>query len=503
MTGFIAGICVWPVATSAAKRRHGIARQVSAGRPEWKKTESASAVGASFRNRRRRIHTHSKRRHSSRPAYRVSLPAQPHRYRPQIRGVAACRAVQIAELAIQFESRRDLPRQSPTEVQCEFVLAGGKKFFIQRNAAREACPPPVPEAVAGRSRNHRRRIQLPGSMHIARTAHDVSAPLLRKWKVDDGIESERINVTRRPRRLRQLQRRVAQRQVVPLKVGAESKILAVVACHAGSPNQTAAAYIFLRRAVGQAAAAAHVEVPVPEFLRFELAPRSHLFGRCFLGAGLVSGLLCRGLCRRRLRRRRWGRALLRRRRLGRCLLNRRLLGMDRRGSRQNRHQNQCQNDPEPRNRRELSNHSFSSRCRAWIADRSARPDLGPTSAAYSAAYQAAYQATRGASAKDLVRDAPAGIALAAGRHHITNFDANSARDAVPRTRLASALCGIDCVGRPPPTALSEVEGAVRSSASSTAPEAPATFQPHGNTDRTSRLILWNQPSRPTSDRPES
>jgi hypothetical protein len=28
-----------------------------------------------------------------------------------------------------------------------------------------------------------------------------------------------------------------------------------------------------------------------------------------------------------------------------------------------------------------------------------------------------------------VRDAPAGIALAAGRHHITNFDADSARNA--------------------------------------------------------------------------
>ena len=30
-----------------------------------------------------------------------------------------------------------------------------------------------------------------------------------------------------------------------------------------------------------------------------------------------------------------------------------------------------------------------------------------------------------------VRDAPAGIALAAGSHHITNFDADSARPAAP------------------------------------------------------------------------
>jgi len=36
-----------------------------------------------------------------------------------------------------------------------------------------------------------------------------------------------------------------------------------------------------------------------------------------------------------------------------------------------------------------------------------------------------------------VRDAPAGIALAAGRHHITNFDADSARDAAPRGSLLS------------------------------------------------------------------
>jgi hypothetical protein len=34
--------------------------------------------------------------------------------------------------------------------------------------------------------------------------------------------------------------------------------------------------------------------------------------------------------------------------------------------------------------------------------------------------------------KQLVRDAPAGIAPAAGRHHITNFDADSARDAALR-----------------------------------------------------------------------
>ncbi|HEX8811130.1 MAG TPA: hypothetical protein VF742_03970, partial [Terracidiphilus sp.] len=39
--------------------------------------------------------------------------------------------------------------------------------------------------------------------------------------------------------------------------------------------------------------------------------------------------------------------------------------------------------------------------------------------------------------KRRVRDAPAGIALAAGRHHITNFDADSARDAAP-----SSLTGL-------------------------------------------------------------
>jgi len=35
-----------------------------------------------------------------------------------------------------------------------------------------------------------------------------------------------------------------------------------------------------------------------------------------------------------------------------------------------------------------------------------------------------------------VCDAPAGNALAAGRHHITNFDADSARDAAPCGSIA-------------------------------------------------------------------
>ena len=47
------------------------------------------------------------------------------------------------------------------------------------------------------------------------------------------------------------------------------------------------------------------------------------------------------------------------------VLRRGLLGMDSCGSHQNRRQRQQQDDPDSGNRRELSNHSFSSRCRAW------------------------------------------------------------------------------------------------------------------------------------------
>ena len=58
---------------------------------------------------------------------------------------------------------------------------------------------------------------------------NVAAPDLGHGNIDDGIEVKRVDVTGRRRRLRDLQRRSAQRQVVKLEVEAESEILAVVA----------------------------------------------------------------------------------------------------------------------------------------------------------------------------------------------------------------------------------------------------------------------------------
>jgi hypothetical protein len=64
------------------------------------------------------------------------------------------------------------------------------------------------------------------------------------------------------------------------------------------------------------------------------------------------------------------------------------------------------------NRSELSNHSFSSRCRAYWRTAALEPTR-----------------QRQALVKERVRCAPAGIAIAAGSHNITNFDAQLARDA--------------------------------------------------------------------------
>src|SRR5580700_8281164 len=87
------------------------------------------------------------------------------------------------------------------------------------------------------------------------------------------------------------------------------------------------------------------------------------------------------------------------------------------GSRQSRRQNQRQNDPETGNRRELSNHSFSSRCRAWWRTAA----LGQYGGRKFVSRQRVW--------KSRSAMLPPWISLAAGRHHITNFDADSARDA--------------------------------------------------------------------------
>jgi hypothetical protein len=89
-----------------------------------------------------------------------------------------------------------------------------------------------------------------------------------------------------------------------------------------------------------------------------------------------------------------------------------LLGEKGRGSRKNHHQGRLQNGVKLGNRSELSNHSFSSRCRAYWR---------------TAALELTRQ--RQALVKERVRCAPAEIAIAAGRHHITNFDAELACDA--------------------------------------------------------------------------
>jgi len=57
--------------------------------------------------------------------------------------------------------------------------------------------------------------------------------------------------------------------------------------------------------------------------------------------------------------------------------------------------------------------------------------------------------------KGRVRDAPAGFALAAGRHHITNFDASSARSAAHAAEDKVLYVGTAAIGC---LALSEAEG---------------------------------------------
>ena len=95
-----------------------------------------------------------------------------------------------------------------------------------------------------------------------------------------GSSSQRVNLTRRSGRLRRLQRRSPQRQVVKLEVEPESEILAVVASDAGGPDAASAAHKLLCRAAGQTRATADVERPIlvvfaswacvlPRFLRRE------------------------------------------------------------------------------------------------------------------------------------------------------------------------------------------------------------------------------------------
>src|SRR5664279_3183543 len=91
---------------------------------------------------------------------------------------------------------------------------------------------------------------------------NVAAPHLGHGNIDDGIEVKRVDVTGRRRRLRTLQGRSAQRQVIKLEIEAESEVLAVVAGNASGCDPAPAADKFRGRAVGETRSAAYVEDPV-------------------------------------------------------------------------------------------------------------------------------------------------------------------------------------------------------------------------------------------------
>src|SRR5581483_2727402 len=217
----------------------------------------------------------------------------------------------------------------------------------------------------------------------------------------------------RARCLRRLQGRCSQRQIVPLHIQPEPKVPAVIPRHARTDNPASAADKLVRRPVRHARARTHVELPVLVIVRFRPALFADVFGRDFLAA---ARFLARRALRGTLARGFLGLALIIRLRLIGSLLRAKS-----RNPRQDHHQHCRRKQPRSRNPWELSNHSFSSRCRAQLRGRTlgARKRLGKSVSAWSR------------------RDA-----LAAGRLHITNFDALSARVAarVSTNRIYSATC---------------------------------------------------------------
>src|SRR3954464_8449868 len=132
-------------------------------------------------------------------------------------------------------------------------------------------------------------------MHEGRPEYEVSSPIRRGWNIDDGTEHQRVRMVVCAGRLRQLQRRSAQRQIVELKVEAKSEILAVVTSCAGGYNAAPTAYVLIRGSGGEIGSSAHVERPLLVTARFDGAGTARLFLRSFLAAAgllVVSWLLC-------------------------------------------------------------------------------------------------------------------------------------------------------------------------------------------------------------------
>jgi len=198
----------------------------------------------------------------------------------------------------------------------------------------------------------------------AGTGHDVSSPVFGYRKVNDRVEHERVYVAGCPRRLRGLERRCAQRQIVELEVEPQSEIPADVAGDACGTHPASAPHKLLRRAIGQVRTAANIKAPILVVVSLCSALPSDFVGRGLLAAArflTAAGLLVFGLLVLRLL---LGLGLVAGWLLRRSRLSRSLLSVDGCDSCQDRDQHCRWNEPKSRNPCELSNHSFSSRCRA-------------------------------------------------------------------------------------------------------------------------------------------
>src|ERR1700756_684458 len=271
----------------------------------------------------------------------MPLPANSYCDGPQVSRDVVVFAVQVAEFGVELDVGANLAGDAATKVVAELVLAGVEEVAVDRQTAVEAVSPPGEESVARRTWNRGRGVEFARTMHERRTEYQVTTPILGHGNVNDRIKHQRVPVSGCARGLGQLQRRSTQRQVIELKVEAKPEILAVIAGDSRRGDTTSAAHISIRSAVGETRSAANVEAPflIVEWL---FSRPGRLFGRSFLAARLIRLLL--GL---RLRRG-W-------------LLRGRLLGVDDCDSHRNGHYN-CKK-AESGNRGELSNHSFSSRCR--------------------------------------------------------------------------------------------------------------------------------------------
>src|SRR5438552_17457312 len=253
-------------------------------------------------------------------------PPNPDRNRTQVSSDVVALPVHVAKLPVNLKIPLHLTRNPAAEVNAKFILALLQKLSAQRYAAIEATPPPCVERIASRARNVGRRIQLPRAMVKALSNHKVSCVFLGHRNVEDRIEQKAVDVITRPRRLRGLQRRSAERKVSPQEVQPEAEVFAVIARHASPSHATAALYEGSGRAARKVRATTNVERPILIVMRTRFSPRSGFVLGSF-GARCGGLLPCRGLLRVGCR----------------------------------SHEQQ-----QYKNRRELSNHSLSSRYRAWL-----------------------------------------------------------------------------------------------------------------------------------------